>query len=181
MNMHISQDRYPFYSKDKKGLYLLVNQEFLDVSMIDSSSSVIGLTDECMPWSYNAQSLMYNDKRVIELEKTQIYIEKSIYDGKPHFFRSVKTPLFGRTGKVLGVQCVSIPVSERCAVPLSDQQTACLKLLAMGCTYKLIAKELGLSAKTVEHYLDAVKLKLNCESRSDLIMQAVERGLVGVF
>ncbi len=29
-----------------------------------------------------------------------------------------------------------------------------------------------------EHYLEAVKLKLNCQTRPELILQAIERGLV---
>jgi DNA-binding NarL/FixJ family response regulator len=92
-----------------------------------------------------------------------------------------QSPLYGHSGNVLGIHGLSIPVGEQCLIPLTNQQTACLKQLALGNTYKQIAHELGLSAKTVEHYLDAVKLKLNCQSRSDLILQAIERGLVGVF
>jgi len=171
----------PCYAKDKKGFYITMNQDFLDVSVIESASDVIGYTDEAMPWAYNAHTLMQNDARVIKTEVIQTYMERSIYQGKPHYFRSTKSPLIGRMGKIIGVQCISIPVSDRCLIPLTKQQTACLKELARGFTHKQIALSLGLAQKTVEHYLDAVKIKLDCKTRSELISQAIERGLVGIL
>jgi DNA-binding NarL/FixJ family response regulator len=157
-----------------------VNQDFLDVSLIDNANAVIGITDEAMPWAYNARALMQNDMQVVKSASTQIFMEQSIYQGKPHYFRSKKSPLLGRLGKIIGVQCISIPISDLCLVPLTKQQTACLRHLALGLTHKQIGQELGLSQKTVEHYLDSVKLKLSCKTRAELIRQAMERGLIGL-
>jgi DNA-binding CsgD family transcriptional regulator len=44
-------------------------------------------------------------------------------------------------------------------------------------TMKQIAYELGLSPKTVEHYLETVKLKLKCHTRQELIEKALAIGL----
>jgi DNA-binding CsgD family transcriptional regulator len=52
---------------------------------------------------------------------------------------------------------------------LSMRQLECLDLLAKGMTYKQIAANLGLSSRTIEHYIEAIKIKLNCESRHALI------------
>jgi DNA-binding CsgD family transcriptional regulator len=180
INQYVSEI-FPCYAKDKKGFYISMNQDFLDVSIIENASDVIGYTDEAMPWAYNATALMQNDARVIKTEKIQTYMERSIYQGKPHYFRSTKSPLIGRVGKILGVQCISIPVSDRCLIPLTKQQTACLKELALGFTHKQIGQTLGLAQKTVEHYLDATKLKLNCKTRAELVLQAIERGLIGLL
>jgi DNA-binding CsgD family transcriptional regulator len=180
INQYISEV-FPCYAKDKAGLYVSMNQDFLDVSVLGSANDVIGYTDEAMPWAYNAATLMDNDQCVIKTEKKYTYFEKSVFQGKPHYFRSTKSPLIGNMGKILGVQCVSFPVSDHCLIPLTKQQTACLKELALGFTHKQIGQTLGLAQKTVEHYLDAVKLKLNCKTRSELIMQAIERGLVWII
>jgi DNA-binding NarL/FixJ family response regulator len=146
INQYVSK-QFPYYVKDNHGLYVSMNQEFLDVSLIAHANDVVGYTDEAMPY----------------------------------YFRSTKSPLIGNKGRILGVQCVSFPVSDQCLIPLTKQQMACLKELALGFTQKQMAKNLGLSQKTVEHYLDAVKNKLQCKTRSELIMQAIERGLVAVF
>jgi DNA-binding CsgD family transcriptional regulator len=52
---------------------------------------------------------------------------------------------------------------------LSARQKECLHYLAKGMKTKQIARILDLSSRTVEHYLEAVKDKLNCHSHSALI------------
>lgn len=55
---------------------------------------------------------------------------------------------------------------------LAVRKKQCLYYLAKGMTYKEIAFTLNLSQKTVEHYVENIKIKLNCNSRSDLIKLA---------
>jgi len=57
---------------------------------------------------------------------------------------------------------------------LTKRQLDCLLYLVKGLTIKQIGCELMLSPKTVEHYLDAVKTKLNCHTRSELIEKAFQ-------
>jgi DNA-binding CsgD family transcriptional regulator len=57
---------------------------------------------------------------------------------------------------------------------LTQRQIDCLYHLVKGMTVKEIALTLEISAKTVEHYLDIVKTKLNCRSRSQLVSKALE-------
>lgn len=52
---------------------------------------------------------------------------------------------------------------------LTQRQYDCLYYLARGMTIKEISHELKLSSRTVEHYLETVKNKLNCRTRSELI------------
>lgn len=55
---------------------------------------------------------------------------------------------------------------------LTARQTEVLRLLAEGLTYRQIGERLHLSAKTVDHHVSAVRLKLEVRTRSD----AVEAG-----
>ncbi len=55
---------------------------------------------------------------------------------------------------------------------LSRREKQCLQLLKKGYTYQAIGLSLGLSARTVEHYLDSVKNKLGAETRSELYLVA---------
>lgn len=56
---------------------------------------------------------------------------------------------------------------------LSQRQKECLYFLVKGMTYKEISKQMNLSPKTVEHYLEYTKNKLNCHNRTELIKMAL--------
>jgi DNA-binding CsgD family transcriptional regulator len=55
---------------------------------------------------------------------------------------------------------------------LSKREKQCLVLLKDGHTYRAIALALGLSERTIEHYLESVKNKLNLETRTELFLAA---------
>lgn len=169
------------YSKDKQGAYLFVNPAFVVEAQLESVNDLLGRNDHDLPWSCHAAHMMGNDKRVAKTQIMQTFLEQSMSHGQPRWFRSFKSPLLGNNGNVMGIFGVSIPIQTTSLIPLTKQQNTCLKYLALGLTHKQIAQTLGLSHKTVEHYLDTVKIKLNCETRQELILQAVERGLVGYF
>ena len=57
---------------------------------------------------------------------------------------------------------------------LTNQQSECLYHLVRGRPIREIAKQMDLSPRTVEHYLEAVKSKLNCKTRSELIEKALQ-------
>ena len=61
---------------------------------------------------------------------------------------------------------------------LSNKQTLCLYGIARGMTAKEIAKHLGLSFRTVQHHIDAIKIKLNCFTRMELIDKAEQLGII---
>jgi DNA-binding CsgD family transcriptional regulator len=180
----INQDVSTFYAayrKSDEGHYVEVNHDLLKAAGAATINDVVGLKDADLPWYQMASYYIENDQMVIKTEQTHVFYEPCLFAGKPQLYRATKAPLMGNSGKVIGIHGVSVLVSDRCLIPLTHQQTACLTHLARGYTYKQIGLELGLSQKTVEHYLEAVKIKLDCNSRAELIMQAIERGLVGVF
>ena len=57
---------------------------------------------------------------------------------------------------------------------LTDRQLDCLYYLVQGMTIRQIGEVMQLSARTVEHYLEAVKSKLQCKSRAELISAALK-------
>ncbi len=56
---------------------------------------------------------------------------------------------------------------------LSPQQTKCLSLLGHGMTARDIALEMRLSVRTVEHYIAAIKQKLNVKNTKELIAKHI--------
>lgn len=63
-------------------------------------------------------------------------------------------------------------------LPLTEKQESCLFLLIRGKTIKEIAKVLGVSPRTVECHLDAIKIKLHCQYKSQLIEKALDNGFL---
>ena len=192
----------PVYWKNKKGIYLGVNDAELKMLGLNSCNDMIGQTDRDMLWRAQAPMLMGNDQEVMSTEHTQTYIESvQRSNGTIVHCLSHKTPLRSRTGKIMGILGFSFSlghdkqIATACAemmniVPdpgvrnhfqecelrsriaslgLTQRQADCLYYLIKGMTMKQIARALHLSPRTVEHYLDAIKIKLNCDYRSELI------------
>lgn len=169
---------YLCFSKDLKGVYLNVNPGFILEANIYDADDALGKNDEALPWAPYAELFRENDLRVVETGKTHMFLEHFKLLGKSRLYRTFKSPLLGASGKIMGVTGLSVPINPSSLISLSPQQTACLKELAKGYTHKQIGHVLGLAQKTVEHYLDTVKLKLDCKTRAELIMRAIERGMV---
>jgi DNA-binding CsgD family transcriptional regulator len=64
---------------------------------------------------------------------------------------------------------------------LSKRQSECMFFLLRGKTAKDIAKILRLSPRTVEEYIDQIKSKLNCNTKSDLIEKAIQLGYINII
>jgi two-component system, NarL family, invasion response regulator UvrY len=66
------------------------------------------------------------------------------------------------------------------AVKLNDRELNFLTLACTEMTYKEIAREMGLSSRTVEGYRDQLFVKLSIKSRVGLALYAIKTGLVRV-
>ena len=56
---------------------------------------------------------------------------------------------------------------------LSIRESQCLKLTLQGKIAKQISKELGLSQRTIERYIETLKSKLYCRTKTDLVIKAL--------
>jgi DNA-binding NarL/FixJ family response regulator len=61
---------------------------------------------------------------------------------------------------------------------LSPREREVLRLIARGYTYKEVAKDLSISAKTVESHVSSVLRKLQLSTRHELTKWATDRRLV---
>jgi len=199
----LTSDYIDVYWKNTEGAYLGVSEQFLHFSNMHSYDEVIGKTDAELIWRNQASTMMKNDQEVIRTKQNRIYVESALsHDGKINQFLSLKRPFHSTAGKLIGTYGLSVLLNEKtnihsaldmvsCIIDpfnlrknkliaptsthnLTPQQFKCLLHLVKGMTIRQIATTLELSPKTVEHYLDAVKTKLNCSSRSELISKALQ-------
>jgi putative nucleotidyltransferase with HDIG domain len=62
--------------------------------------------------------------------------------------------------------------------PLTNRETAVLRILAQGKVYKVIAIELGVSSSTVRTHLHHVYAKLGVDDRAQAVLRATEMGWI---
>jgi DNA-binding CsgD family transcriptional regulator len=188
-----------FITKKLNGRYLGCSDSMAQMLGFDKGLDVVGCTDFDLCWAKSAKSFREHDNEVQLTEKPKISIETGqLVNGKATPAISYKLPLRLRSNKIGGIICIAIPLDSdellsgmvndirintenttslnRFSLDsivrkyaLTKRQTECLSYLARGMTIKEIAYQLQLSPRTVEHYLDAIKIKLNCHSRSQLI------------
>lgn len=70
---------------------------------------------------------------------------------------------------------------ERSKLRLTDREQSVLGLLHRGMTNKEMAKEIGISPETVKIYVKSIGDKLSARNRTDLIVRAMETGLIQSF
>lgn len=70
--------------------------------------------------------------------------------------------------------------SARLAPPLTERELEVVKALAKGMTDRQIARELGISEKTVGNHASNVYRKLHVFDRTQAVIYAVREGLVDV-
>ncbi len=93
-----------------------------------------------------------------------------------------KAPFYDQNDKLAGVFGISHYLSEVSLASIQDlkfssRETECLTYLLTGKTMREISEILGISRKTVGTYVERLKAKLNCSTRSQLISRAIELGL----
>lgn len=76
------------------------------------------------------------------------------------------------------------PLIQMCGhgpfLSLSKREKECLALLKKGFSYPQIGEALHLSERTVEHYLESVRHKLNLNNRRELLQAAEKLALLGL-
>lgn len=102
------------------------------------------------------------------LAETLAKIAKLGFLNTSHHLNTITGPQASTTNKLL------MPGFEIDGVYFSKQEIKCIRLLVIGKTIKLMGAHLGLSPKTVEHYVENIKNKLNVKSKSELIGKLVK-------
>jgi PAS domain S-box-containing protein len=98
--------------KDTDGRFILVNRSFCEIFRLQEKE-VLGRTPfELFPHDIAAQHLE-NDKHIIHSKTPSTYNEQAVLPDGRHEYISVKFPIFGDTGSVVAVGCISTDITER--------------------------------------------------------------------
>jgi DNA-binding CsgD family transcriptional regulator len=173
------------YAKDYNGLYIGGNENQANTVGFRSGRELIGLNDYDFLVPVEAKLCSGNDKIVIETQQITCFTEPFSLNGEAMIAMSIKAPLRTKTNKIIGVIGLSILQKYKNYLQgpannynLTERQLECLLHLVKGKSIKQIAKQLTLSPRTVEHYIETVKFKMKCESRAELIEKAFSIPLI---
>jgi len=193
---YISETTGNVYCKDKTGKYLCCNLTFAKIAGFSSPEKIIGKTDHDLFLPFleerGIKEIVNLDQAIMfyDIEKTviEIGINQSKLKAK---YISKKAPLKNKYDKIIGIVGTSLEITDQIStniltisstenlkIPkLSQRQIECLYYLFRGLTNKQIAKTLNLSPRTIETYVEQLKNKLACNTKSELIAKAFELNL----
>jgi DNA-binding CsgD family transcriptional regulator len=172
------------------------NAQFLGVQSVKDG---IGKTLFSALKKQSARHKINHDQAVMNENKIKIFEDSSICkDGSIIHSLSIKSPWYDSGDKIIGIMGCTILLGKHAlaeslekitelgllnaagskkeinAPQFSKREAECLHLLMRGKNAKEIAKILQLSHRTIENYLQNIKMKAGVSSKYALILQMVE-------
>jgi len=100
------------YVKDINGRYLLINRQFEKIFHV-TGKEIAGKTDHDIFPSSFADEFRLNDRKVIKKGEAMEFDEVLPHDDGPHYYISIKFPLYDEGGSVYAVCTISTDITER--------------------------------------------------------------------
>jgi DNA-binding CsgD family transcriptional regulator len=148
-----------------------------DKQVVDSAKKL--LTLEIMPFASGWRSVLVERRTIIGEKGTvngvllqAMDVSDSAMFKKCLLLNTLDQKLVDTTNKIASY----ILSAEHSPLPITKQQECCLFLLIRGKCTKKIANILGISVRTVESHIEAMRYKLGCLSKSQLIEKAIDSG-----
>ena len=168
-----------FYILDTNGNALWVNDTF---NMFLGTDNSLDLTSQFNTYDllpgHEADKVKENNENVLIHQKDLIFSEKFTYaNHQTKTAISFKTPFKDSKRNLKGVIGMSFVKNDEILqekINLSQKKINCLYLLAKGYTYPEIASQLHLSPRTIEHYIEDLYERFECDKRSQLIAHAMK-------
>jgi DNA-binding CsgD family transcriptional regulator len=166
------------YVKNTEGLYLWCNEKQAQVLSLQERNLILGKSVYDLCDSSTADFLEYNDALTINAREEKQFVERACFNnGQKVTVVSAKKPLINKEGEVIGIfgSSFMIPqmsdeekISLLIQQGLAPKEAQSLFYFVNGETSKEIARRFDLSFRTIEKYLENVKIKLNIFNRAQL-------------
>ena len=94
-----------FYAKDRRSRFVAANEAMMRSKQLVQGEDLLGKTDLDFHPPVMARAYIEEDREIMESGKALPHQAWLVFDsdGRPGWFRSSKTPIFGDTGKVIGI------------------------------------------------------------------------------
>jgi DNA-binding CsgD family transcriptional regulator len=167
--------------KDEHCVFQYINAAYGNLIGLQQPLDLIGGTAFDLPCgaAASAEAFQEQDRQVMNFGKEHKILDIHPFaEGEMHVFVSRKKPWFDENKKIVGTLLQSSDITDAYTMGISvtQRESEVLFLILRGKTSKLIALALGLSYRTVEGYLEKIRLKFGARNRTELFDIAMERG-----
>jgi DNA-binding CsgD family transcriptional regulator len=178
-HIHLNDSHKHFYIVDKDGNALYFNDTFTEFLRTDDS---LDLTSQFNTYDliqgHEADKVRVNNGKVLTQQKDFIFSENFTYgDNETKTAISFKSPFRDSNRNVNGIIGLSFIKNDdkvKDKFKLTPKKLNCLYFLVKGYTYPEIAKQMHLSPRTIEHYMEDLYVQFLCSKRSELISHAMK-------
>jgi DNA-binding CsgD family transcriptional regulator len=173
------------YIKDKNLSFIWTNKLQANSCGFTNAKDIAGLNDYDICSEETAYTLQETDRTLLSLRKSIQLIEEGTFQNKYHLTaQTFKFPIIAKNGELLGLfgisqditalkKLESHPFHKMQKSRLSKQESYCLFYYTIGKSCREISLHLNISSRTVESYLENIKNKLICHSKSELIEKSL--------
>jgi DNA-binding CsgD family transcriptional regulator len=194
------------WKKDKYGRYISANEYYAEIAGLESPHSIVGKTDDDMPWKELADIFRQGDQLVmngvgnerwlVQEKEISVYGELDILVREDQLTLPSSGEVIGVTGSFMDItgkriiearssghfdeakKKFMLPAQFGTNAYLTLAQAKVLMKVNEGGSAKHIASKLGITTGTVYAHIEAIKQKLGASNKADLAVIANETGLV---
>jgi PAS domain-containing protein len=191
MQGHLSDMPGFLFLKDLQGHILYMNDSFLQEIGCGQLSAVLGRTDAQLPWAKYSDIYAAIDRRVVRTEVNFSNQEPNEnFHKESTIYATQKTPFY-HNDRVVGIWGVAVEVTSefvnkemefspnlsfidlqrRKHLKITERQKEVLYWLLKGCSSKITANQVGISYRTVEHHLTAIRENNDYASSKEIMAQ----------
>ncbi len=189
-------DKANVFVKNDNNQYLICNNRLAQVAGLDSKQ-MRGKSDKDLCWTRYTNEYIETDKICIKDKLTLLRTDSILSnENKTIPLITMKAPVYNHSEKIVGIFGISLYANELSTdVTLSminylnrylnnqskvitqfeskftGRELECCYFLCLGLNSKAIARILDLSIRTIETYIESIKLKLQVSSKTEMIVQ----------
>jgi DNA-binding CsgD family transcriptional regulator len=192
------------WAKDKNYKYIFCNEYFAEAAGLDSSEQIVGKSDIQLPWRKFAEHYQVGDYGVLQ-GNARINVPE-VTDTVTNIKEVLVTEsqLLNKNNQCIGVvgSCVDITGKQLVKkigyydankkryyfndeglgnLYLSAREITVFKHILLGYTARQIGEKIKISPKTVESYIETIRLKLQAKNKGEIIATAIQFGLTHVL
>lgn len=166
-----------------------------------SPMSMRGKADTQLIWQNRAKEYLFGEEKALQGITTKHHIFLKTSGGEKKILVT-KGPLLNKSGRIIGtigssIDLSSVFLSEKLGtfdeagrlhlknrdlnVVLSKAEVLVLRGILQGKSATGIAEKLSRSVRTIEGHIHHLRLKLQCETKGDILYRAFEIGLLYLF